>query len=321
MRIKLKVKNFFDIIRNSRFADIYITLILSFLLLINLIGFAYIKSSLFNIVANLIIFYFVILINSEEQQGNNKMWFIFTRNIYYLLIILFVYSQFQILIKAFRTIDYDNLLIKLDLYLLGENAGDYFVKYSSPILTEYLQIAYSLFYFLPVIVGWEIWKRQEENLDLFARNIIFAYFFSYFLYLILPAIGPRFTIYNFTKLSEDLPGLYLTKFLRWAINVGGGITNDHLNPTYLVNRDCMPSGHTMITLVTIYYSFKLKTKVKSIILILGLSVIFATIYMRYHYFVDIIAGFVFGFISIWLEPYFNKIIRRIKIKSSSLKQI
>lgn len=127
----------------------------------------------------------------------------------------------------------------------------------------------------------------------------------------MPAIGPRFVVYDFAALDKELPGVFLTHYLREAINFGGGVFDKTVNPALIVNRDCMPSGHTMITLATIFWAYRLNTKVRHIILIFGISLIFATIYLRYHYLVDIIAGIIFAALSLWLEPIFNKYFRNI----------
>ncbi len=301
-----KLKETFELLNYS---DLYTLLMLCFLMLINLIFIFQIKHSVINLFSSLI-FSTAILILIYYHKKNNNQILNFFRYTYYLIAILFIYSQFQLIIKAFRQTDYDNILIKWDVLLLGKNAGDLFSQIATPVLTEYLQIAYSLFYFLPLIVGWALYKMQSSDLDTFIRNIMFAYFFSYFLYLIMPAIGPRFTIYDFTHLNQDLPGLFITDFLRWAINLGGGITTQTFNPIYLVNRDCMPSGHTMITLVTIYFAYKYNVRSKNFVLFLGISVIVATVYMRYHYFVDILAGIFFAFISVLIEPLWFNFIKK-----------
>lgn len=307
-------------IKKYRIADLYTFAMLLFLILVNLLSFQIIAEFHINVAINLLFGIFALwLININEKIQNDKSktyrnftknFFLLARNLYYGLAILLIYSQFQSIIKAFRKEDFDLILNKWDIAILGMKAADMTSKITFPAITEFLQIAYSTFYFLPFIVGYEVYKKNSKNFDVFARNILFTYFFSYFLYLIMPAIGPRFTVYNFETLNSDLPGLFLSDFLRNAINFGGGIYNHHVNPAEIVNRDCMPSGHTMVTIVNIIFAYKYKVKSRHIILILGISIIIATVYMRYHYFVDVIAGFIFAFISFLLEPKFYRIFKK-----------
>jgi membrane-associated phospholipid phosphatase len=129
------------------------------------------------------------------------------------------------------------------------------------------------------------------------------------LYLFVPAIGPRFTLYEFSQLSVELPGLYFTDYLREIINTGGGIINPNMPAIDQINRDCMPSGHTMITIITIILSFRYKSKLKYPILIIGSSLIFSTVYLRYHYVIDVFAGFIFAYISLYLEKRIHRLIK------------
>ena len=124
----------------------------------------------------------------------------------------------------------------------------------------------------------------------------------------MPAIGPRLTLCDFTKLNTELPGLYLTNYLRNIVNQGGGITSSILSPSLLANRDCMPSGHTMMSVINMFFAFKYRLKSKWFVALFGISIIFATLYLRYHYFVDIIAGVFFAIISLIIEPFCKEII-------------
>ena len=125
----------------------------------------------------------------------------------------------------------------------------------------------------------------------------------------MPAIGPRFTLHEFGTLNSELPGLWLTDFFRELVNLGGGVSSDTPNPAEIVNRDCMPSGHTMMTLISIICAFKLKSCYKWLILVIGISLIFSTVYLRYHYVVDVIAGIGFAIITMWIEPKIEKYLR------------
>lgn len=292
---------------NLRYTEIYTLSSLSIVVILNAIFFWVVPYFFLNIL--IAITYSIIIVVLRKKSKNNKL-IEFISNIQYLIGILIIYSLYQSLIKTLHPIDYDNLLISWDILLLGKHPRELLSPIVNPYLTEYLQISYTLFYFLPIFTAVDLYYNQPKEFDKYLRNILFAYFFSYFLYFILPAIGPRFTIYSFQQINSELPGIFLTDTLRWFINFGGGVTDQTVNPTNIVNRDCMPSGHTMITLVAIIYSFRFQSKMRWLVFTIGISIIFATIYLRYHYFVDIIAGFIFGIISYKLEPLMNNILRK-----------
>lgn len=302
MNLQVKSKEF-----NLRYSEIYTLSSLSIVVILNLVFFWIVPHFFLNI---LISFFYSALIIFLRIKAKESKYYEFLSNIQYLIGILIVYSLYQFLIKSLHPIDYDNLLISWDLAILGKHIGEFIDPIANPYLTEYFQISYTLFYFLPIFTAVDLYYNKKENYDPFLRNILFAYFFSYLLYFVLPAIGPRFTIYTFEQISNELPGIFLTDTLRWFINFGGGVTNPDANPIAYVNRDCMPSGHTMITLVAIIYSFKFQSKVRWLVFTIGISIIFATFYLRYHYFIDILVGFVFGIISYKIEPIINRVFRK-----------
>lgn len=294
---------------NLRFSEIYTLFSLFITVVLNTIFFWEVPHFLLNII--IAILYSGTIIYLRYRAKENKI-FEFISNIQYLIGILIVYSLYQFLIKSLHPIDYDNLLISWDLAILGKHPGEILLPIVSSYLTEYLQISYTLFYFLPIFTAVDLYYNQRDKFDIFLRNILFAYFFSYLLYFALPAIGPRFTVYTFEQINKELPGVFLTDTLRWFINFGGGVTTSNVNPSHIVNRDCMPSGHTMVTLIAIIYSFRFQSKMRWVVFTIGTSIIFATIYLRYHYFVDIIAGFIFGIVSYFLEPYVKSFLMKLK---------
>lgn len=228
------------------------------------------------------------------------------------------YLNTQNYVKVLNPYYYDSVLIGWDNAIFGGSPERFFNPIRNPLLTEFLQICYVLFYFLPIIHGVELFARHKENeLNDLTNQIVFAFIVSYMCYFAMPAIGPRFTVFDFQMTDHDLPGLYFTHYLRDFINNGGGIpAGGTSHPELYVNRDCMASGHTWITIVNLILAFKYRSKLRYVICIIGISLITATIYMRYHYGVDIIAGLALGFLTLYLEP---KVVRLLKKDRSNAK--
>jgi membrane-associated phospholipid phosphatase len=119
----------------------------------------------------------------------------------------------------------------------------------------------------------------------------------------LPGIGPRFTLHDFHTINEQLPGLLLTNFLRDLTNAGESIPSGTINPAKYVQRDIFPSGHTMITLIIIYLSVRLKSRSRFFFVPVGTLLIFSTVYLWYHYVIDLIGGLVFMIFAVWSAKY------------------
>lgn len=234
------------------------------------------------------------------------------RRLYVIPVIYLMYTQVHSFVRVVHPRDYDDILIAADRALFGGDPTHILSSMSNPILTEYLQLCYVLFYLLPVLHAVELWKTGNlERLDRFIRAMTFCYFISYLAYFIMPAVGPRFSLHSYDSVGKDLPGLLLTPALRGFVDVGGGIPIGAVDPIAVVNRDCMPSGHTWLTLVNIIMAFRFKTRSRWIFLVIGGSLIFSTVYLRYHYVVDVLVGAVLALVTLPLEPYVNDLVNRL----------
>ncbi|MCB0729994.1 MAG: phosphatase PAP2 family protein [Ignavibacteriae bacterium] len=221
---------------------------------------------------------------------------------YYVVPLIFLsFKQVYVLISSIHSADYDNLLIEADRFLLGTDPTVFLFQYANPILTEILQITYGTFFFLPIILGVEFHlKKDFQKFNYVIFSVVLGFFLSYIGYFFLPAVGPRFTLHDFDLTNIELPGLWLTNFLREVVNSGESIPSGTLNPIEVVQRDVFPSGHTQMTLIVMYLAVKFNSRNKWFFLIDGSLLIIATVYLRYHYFVDLIGGFVFMILTLIL---------------------
>lgn len=178
--------------------------------------------------------------------------------------------------------DVDDLLIKIDLALFGIHPTVWLERFSVPWLTDLLALVYASYYFIPVtlITILYFWGKQEEfALTIF--TLLLGYYISFLGYIAMPAIGPRFTLAS----SQTVP-------------LGGSVITESvihiLNLLEHTKRDCFPSGHTQMVLISLWFAFKYRRPLYWIYLPIVIALIFSTVYLRYHYVVDIAAGFAFA---------------------------
>jgi len=214
--------------------------------------------------------------------------------IFPVLSVLVLFDSLGWLVHYINPVDIDPLLIKLDYAIFGNHPTIMLESILNPFLTDILQIAYSTYYFLPVVLGIMLIKnnqKEEFNRSLFL--ILFCFYLSYVGYIIWPAIGPRFTLENVQ--TQKLQGFLIAEPMQNLLNKLEG-----------VKRDAFPSGHTGIALTVLYLSFRYNKKLFVIYLPIVALLIFSTVYCRYHYVVDVIAGFGLTAITILLgEKYYN----------------
>ena len=117
-----------------------------------------------------------------------------------------------------------------------------------------------------------------------------GYLSSYLGYVLLPAVGPRFEL----KELEQIPlhGLWLFQGLQATLNRLEGVA-----------YDAFPSGHTELTILAWWSSLRLSKRWFSAYFGYTLSIIFATVYLRYHYTVDVFAGALLAIFLIAATPF------------------
>lgn len=293
-------------------SDAYILGMLIIYMILCFIFWGQLATPFLNLLSYIVIATAVLVFSIVSSKYKGGKVFTLVRRLYVIPIVFFIYSNIHLFIPLVNPHDFDDVLINWDMAIFGVHPTVWMSQFANPVLTEYLQFSYMMFYVLPFVLGIEFTLRNlDDKFFEFARIIIFGFFFSYLLYFFMPAIGPRFTLHDFSMLNTELPGLALTNFFRDLVNAGGGVMPDTVNPAAIVNRDCMPSGHTMMTFLTILLAFKFQSKYKWVVAVIGFSLIFATVYLRYHYVVDVAAGIAFALLTIWVEPKIELLLRKI----------
>jgi len=296
-------------------SDIYSLIMLAFLTILLIYFYQSFKDVTDYIFLNILISFWILSIATINEKFKAGRIFILFQRIAIVPIIFYIYMVSLELLPYVNPYDIDSALIQIDKWIFGVNPTQWVYQFSSPLITEILQISYWLFFLLIFINGIELHiRKKDEEFRRFASIIMFSFYLTYILYMIFPAIGPRFTLHDFFTINSDLPGLFLTEILREQINAGAGLVGNMIDPAAEVNRDCMPSGHTALTIINIYLAFLFRSRLKYIITIIGIGIIISTIYLRYHYAIDILAGILTAIVILLFEPKLYKWLGKIKNK-------
>lgn len=228
--------------------------------------------------------------------------------------IYLIFKEVHIIIQSTGIRDWDWLFIKVDRFIFGTDPTIWISQWINPVLTEIMQIAYGSYFFIMLALGLELYLKKEIDRYNFALfTIVFGFVLSYFGYMIFPAVGPRFTLHDFYSIDSELKGLWLTIPIRDFLNAGESIPKGALNAYEIAQRDVFPSGHTQMTLITIVLAFRYNVKCRYVITFFGILLIISTVYLRYHYVVDILGGILFALITLPLASVIIKWWERKKI--------
>jgi len=237
---------------------------------------------------------FVVWALAWAERSSGSRWMQHVHNWAAFPLVVFTYKQIHFMVGPIHQgKDYDALLMAIDQWLFRLNPTEWLAGFANPFLTEALQIAYSLFYVFFIAIGLELYRKPDlSQFRHFRFTVVYGFFISYLGYFFLPAVGPRFTLHDFSSIDIELPGLLLTPALRWFVNIFESIPSGVSTAAALASaqRDVFPSGHTMMTLIAVIMAYKWNLKVRQYALFVGILLLFATVYLRYHYVVDLIAG-------------------------------
>lgn len=227
-----------------------------------------------------------------------------TRDILFPVIsVLIIFDSLGLIVHKVNPQDIDYLLIRLDYLLFGVYPTVFLEGIMSPLLTDILQIAYSIYYFLPLLLGIILkMKKRDEEFQKSLFLILLCFYLSYLGYILFPALGPRYAIEHLHE--GRLQGLIFSDKIQSILNSLEGI-----------KRDAFPSGHTGIALLILFLFFKYERVFFWMLLIPIILLIFATVYCRYHYLVDVIGGVFLTIVTIIIGELYYKFHRE-RINSS-----
>jgi len=194
-----------------------------------------------------------------------------------ILFIILIYESLGDLIHHIRS-DVDPQLIHIDFSMFGVHPTLWMEQWIVPWLTDLLSLAYISYYFLPLIlVGVLLLKGRKAEFDESIFVLALGYYVSFVGYILFPAIGPRYTMTHLY--SVPLEASFITDFVR-----------DVLNALEHNKRDCMPSGHTQIVLIVSYLAYRYERFLFYVFFPIVCGLILSTVYLRYHYVIDLFAG-------------------------------
>jgi membrane-associated phospholipid phosphatase len=218
--------------------------------------------------------------------------------------VLMIFNSLGDVIPAARQRYYDDLLIRIDFLLFGVHPTVWMERFNDALLTAVLQIAYISYYFMPIALGIVLLVRKRyDAFDTAVFAVLLCFYLSYIGYFLVPAVGPRFTM-NHLQTTELRAGS-ITLWIQQTLN-----SAEH-NKT-----DAFPSGHTAVSLVSLYYAWKFRERILSLILApMVAALIVSTVYLRYHYVIDVIAGVLLAVMTVLISPPVERLFSRKRLRT------
>ena len=205
----------------------------------------------------------------------------------YPVVFLFViFESFYMILPYFNPYRFDDLMVRIDHGLLGTHPTLWLERWVAPWWTEALYILYFFYFPMPLIVlGWMLGRGMIREIEESFFLFLVCYYGAYIVYFFVPVTGPRFHLHGMHTVPLD--GYLLSEPIRKFI--------DFLEPNKL---DCFPSLHAAILAVTMVVAYRYNRRMFLAFLPVAFGITVSLVYLRYHYVVDVIAGFGWAWASI-----------------------
>ena len=217
----------------------------------------------------------------------------FVLDFYPLMAMLFFYREIGLLVHQYFDWTLDEWLLGVDNEMgkIGFRIWN-FQQFYPPgrLLNEFFSIGYSFYFFLMPLSALVLYfKAPLSRFRTFMFTLSFTYYLNYILFIFLPAESPRFYM---PGLRDSLQGYWVSGWLQSAVE-----NNAFAGGSF-------PSSHIAAAVVC-FMAYGYFGKWRFPVLFLTLAMVAGTIYGRYHYFVDVVAGLGVGlgcyFLAPWLE--------------------
>jgi membrane-associated phospholipid phosphatase len=181
-------------------------------------------------------------------------------------------------------------LVRADEAIFGISPAWWFERIQTPWLTELLSYAYATMFFLPLAVLLVLYaRRRDRALTHVALSLQIAFYLGFTIFLLIPARSPD-VVYSFATELHGY-GFYEASSHAWR-------------QLQAVTYDAFPSMHTAVSTLALVHAIRLRRHLPrwmpAILAPIVILLQIATLYLRQHYFVDLVAGWAVAGVSIVL---------------------
>jgi membrane-associated phospholipid phosphatase len=253
------------------------------------------KPSLFfdwNFILTRVIFVFAFTFSVIIKRKISKNFFQLLQNILVFALMTFLYKETAMLnTLIFPKID--EFLSNLDQNIFKFQPSIEFSKhFNSLFFSELFYFGYFCYYLLPLVVLGILYKFLPQKIEEFGFILITSFLLYYFIFIIIPAEGPQF-YFTFPDNYIEAQGIFGN-----AIKL---IQKNGEAPTA-----AFPSSHVGISWIVIFWLYQNFRKSVKYFLPFVILLMFSTVYIKAHYFVDVVAGFISAPIVFFLTFKFYK---------------
>ena len=181
---------------------------------------------------------------------------------------------------------YDRQLTSFERLIFGLNPTLYIDRHwLNTWANEVFSFCYMAYYFMiPVFVLVLFVKKHHGTIKSFFTAVCLTFFLSYVLFFLYPIEGPRW--HFAAQYVNEIESPLFRELVEVIIDKGA------------VRGGCMPSSHFGVALVIMMYCFRYYRKAGWPLLPINVGLAIGTVWGRFHYVSDVVAGGLLGLASV-----------------------
>lgn len=246
------------------------------------------------VVAHLVAMGLIHALIRHHARGTASRGLDFLRHLYPIILYTGFYRETGALNLMFFGDYLDPALIRLEQRLFGSQPCIEFMdRFPYPWLSELLYASYFSYYIMIVGVGLALFARNRAQLFHYVSVVSFVFYLCYLTYIFLPVMGPRvfFREIEGYALPAEANPFPVTPTYPDAVQAGPfRQLMAFIYRNFEAPGAAFPSSHVAIALTTVFFSFRYLRPIRFVHLTVAILLCISTVYCRYHYVVDVVAG-------------------------------
>lgn len=217
----------------------------------------------------------------------------FFRHFYPVLLYTGLFRETGELNQMFISGFLDPFFIRLEARVFGLQPSLAFMETLPYLLvSELFYASYFSYYVMIVGVGLALFYRNRQHFFHYLSVVSFVFYVCYLIYIFTPVVGPR--IFFWEGMAHSLPADVLPTAppgTPEAIQIGPFFRiMAWIYRTFEAEGAAFPSSHVAIAITTVWFSFLYLRPIRWPHLVVVILLCASTVYCRYHYVVDVLAG-------------------------------
>lgn len=233
------------------------------------------------------------LVNAQAGHPRSRI-LDFLRHTYPILLYTGFYRETGALNLMFMPEYADPIFIRLDQLVFGAQPSVAFMDRLPFIyVSEIFYASYFSYYLMIAGVGVALLMRNRQHFFHYVSVTSFVFYVCYVIYIFLPVMGPR-------AFSREIEGYRLPEDVQSLVGDVGYPAAVQAGPFFRIMAfiyhnfeapgAAFPSSHVAIAWCTVFFSFRYFRSIRWFHAVVAVLLSLATVYCRYHYAVDVLAG-------------------------------